>query len=276
MYTSSLNLTPFLPQVSISEHMSAQHGYDAVEIMGHWPLYYPSTTNLLLDLQKYVPSSDLVECLFSVHFNVESTEERVKYLGSSNENRDADPEGKKKRKGKKKEGKKKKKGGMEEEEVVNAKVTGGYNDDEGAMDCSSPMAECQSFTCSISKLKLNETLTIQFISVLNINSINSEQYSNISMSPYFEIIAVAQDTVDRPLVFGPAAKMTSPTEFVAIGPDDSSGNYTWIILVSIVVGLLLLAIIVIILVCCCNFCGKRDASGEYSRVDQADPADTKV
>ena len=234
-------------QVYISEHSPLAHSYDAVEIMGHWPLYYPGTRTLLLDLHKYIPSSDLVECSFSPHFTL-STEDwdNTADWAGSRLTRSAGywhP----RRKG---SGWPPSRGKRDED--VGTKLSGGA----GGMDCSANNKNCKQFTCYISKLRKNETISVRFLSVLNTNSLNNEQisYTNLTITPFFEVIAVAQDTSNNPLVYGPEGQAATATDFIETEAAMGKKDYNWLIVVAVVIGLLLLGLAVIIMVCCCGFC----------------------
>ena len=257
-------------QVYISEHSQIAHSYDAVEIMGHWPLYYPGTRTLLLDLYNYIPSSDMVECSFSPHFTL-STEDWDNVAAGTRWSRSAVwPQGKRVARWRyPSRGKR--------EEDVGTRLSGSAWGNK--MDCSVDSKNCKQFTCYISKLRKNETVSVRFLSVLNTNSIDTEQisYTNLTITPYFEIIAVAQDTSNNPLVYGPEGQAATATDFVeteaAVGKED----YSWIILVAVVVGLLLLGVAVIIMVCCCGFCKDDEARHvPLSNMDDHNNAETKV
>ena len=262
-----------MPQVYISEHSGIAHSYDAVEIMGHWPLYYPGTRTLLLDLYKYVPSSDVVECTFSPHFTL-STEDwdNAADWAGNRWTRSADWHRRRKAGWPPSRGKR--------DEVVETKVSQTSGVEGNKMDCSANTKNCKEFSCYIGKLRKNDSISIRFLSVLNTNSIDNERIStsDLTITPFFEIIAVAQDTSNNPLVYGPEGQAGAETDFILA---DEVGNkktdYNWIIVVAIIIGLLMLGVAVIIMVCCCGFCkDDRNNHVPLSTRDDNNIAETKV
>ena len=258
-------------QVYISEHSQIAHSYDAVEIMGYWPLYYPGTRTLLLDLYKYIPSSDLLECTFSPHFTLstEDWDNAADLAGNRWSRSVGRPPSPRSYYWPPSRGKR--------DEVVQTKLSGGTKGSK--MDCSTDTKTCKEFTCYISKLRKNETISVRFQSVLNTNSINNEKisYSNLTITPFFEIIAVAQDTSNNPLVYGPEGQASTATDFIETEPAMGRKDYGWVIFVAVAIGLLLLGLAVIIMVCCCGFC-KDDKSSAVPLSPRQDNnnAETKV
>jgi hypothetical protein len=255
-------------QVYITEHSSIAHSYDAVEIMGHWPLYYPGTRTLLLDLYKYVPSSEVVECSFSPHFTLstEDWDNAANYAGKRSgrsvawhSNRETP-------------------GRSKRQEVVHTRVSGSESGNK--MDCSANTKNCKAFTCYIGKLRKNDTISIRFLSVLNTNSITNERIStsNLTMTPFFEILTVAQDTSNNPLVYGPEGKAASATDFIETEAAVGKKDFNWLIILSVFIGLLLLGVAVIIMVCCCGFCNDSNKNSHVplSTRDDNDVGETKV
>ena len=234
-----------LPKVYIVED-SLAHQYHNIEIQGLWPLKYPKSDDYLLDLVSYNSSEPRTECLFNNKFNVNKKSADI--ISSSteydgNKRRSVSVRGRIKR----------------EDEDVRTNLTDDYNTEESLSDCSFGAGNCEPFSCSVEKLELNKTVNIKFLSVLNVERSDGERTDTLKMSitPYFEIIAVAQQNV----VFGPSDRTEGTLEMVK--EQAASSGYTWIIIASIIVGLLIVAIIAIVLICCYGFFkrNKKDDSG---------------
>ena len=253
-----------------------QDGYDAIEIMGMWPLFLPGTKTLLLDLHKYTPSVPTIHCSFGSGFSLATQD--TQFTGE----RDLAGSRKKRRvSGDERPVVPPLVRGRGRRELVQTTISGGRKNWSDKMDCSKENSECEYFTCFVDKLRMNETLTIQFSSVLNtaVTEYDMVSFDDITITPYFEIMGVAQDTSGHPLVYGPegntgrggygqednTAMSGMSINIIKTTPQSKSKNYSWLILVSFIMGLIILGLIVIVMICCCNFCKGNENFG-YEKV----------
>lgn len=91
-------------------------------------------------------------------------------------------------------------------------------------------------------------------------------------------MAVAQDTSNNPLVYGPEGKAASATDFIETEAAVGGKNNNWMIVVAVIVGLLMLGLAIIIMVCCCGFCKDHTKTGHIplNNKDDNNIAETKV